>query len=113
MRHFRRPGYSVALLVIMLCTQVAAQLPTAPTQSPKGTDSQGSKAKEDIQNLVDDLNIDLDLKLDEAPLSNEEQEVAELITQRVSSTEWLGALTPVALSPFFWPHLSFGNCDPR
>ncbi len=99
MERFRRPAYSAALLVLMLTSQVIAVTPKSESSPkidwPQSTSKDTSQAEQDLKNIVESLD------LDEPPVLAEEQETADLITQRVLTTEWLGALAPVALSPFF------------
>lgn len=92
MERFRRPIWSFVLLTVVLSSQLLAQV---DIQKPAKSDQ--NSAEQDFRKLVDNLDLDLSQK----PISNQEQEVASLITQRVEATEWLGALAPVALSPFF------------
>lgn len=94
MHRFRRPCWTVFLLILMLSSQVVAQMPA--TESAAETPAV-SQAERDLQQVFEEFNVDLA----DQPLSAEEREVANLISQRVTSTEWLGALGPVALSPFF------------
>ena len=99
MERFRRPAYSVALLMLMLASPILAAAPKSDAAQkidwPQPPSASSSQAELDLKNIVESLD------LDEAPVLPEEQEIANLITQRVSTTEWLGALAPVALSPFF------------
>lgn len=95
MRRFRNPRWAIGLLLMMFAAQVLGQAP-ATQPAPRQV-----KTPPGLTELADDLDLNLNLDPAQSPISLEEQEVAELITQRLSSTEWLGALAPVALSPFF------------
>lgn len=100
MLHFRNPRWSVLLVLVMIVTQLMGPVQAMGQVQLDGQDgTKSQQATRDLQNLVDELDMNLDLS--KPPLTTEEQQVAELITQRVSSTEWLGALAPIALSPFF------------
>ena len=101
MQRFRKPQWMLALVLWMNASQILAQ--TTPTielpetlELPRAQSNDLPSAAEiDLQNIVDDLD------LSENPLSFQEEELASALSQRVSTTEWLGALGPVAISPFF------------
>lgn len=67
------------------------------TQDQKQLQDQGDSI--DLQEMVDNLKLGLDLS--RQPLSDRELTAAEELSRQISATEWLGALGPVSLSPFF------------
>lgn len=109
----RNPRSATLVVLLLLASHLSAQI-TSPTLSNRMNDAPSQSATEQdqlgeaeqaetetqgLQDLVDTLELDLDLS--EQPLSDREMNAAEELSRQISATEWLGALGPVSLSPFF------------
>lgn len=89
------------LLILLIATPISALHAQA---SVADGPIQAAVERVDEKELPKSIDIDaLDLKIDlsEDPLSDREKQAVEQLTHSISSTEWLGTLAPVALSPFF------------
>ena len=83
----RRAGWFWLLTTVVVTSQALGQ-----SARPAPNDSSTSDAVRVLTDRVKDST---------SPLSFRERAMAEMIQDRVATTEWLGALAPVALSPFF------------
>lgn len=125
MQRFRKPEWVLCLILMLNTSQVLGQVDLSDVRVDQN--SQGASIDDisvgDIsvgEASVDDITVDvpveqpartepdlhdlvdqLDLDLENSPISAQEMLVADALSDRVSSTEWLGAIGPVALSPFF------------
>ena len=100
MQRFRKPHWMLLLILVLTTGQILGQGIALDAPQRDSTSQQLPNSEERVPDLHD-LADSIDLDLSKSPLTTEEQATAEALALRVSSTEWLGALGPVALSPFF------------
>lgn len=118
MHLFRDTASRSIVIVLLLASQLLGQLPnpsTPATKSPQNDEfidqitpaqiGSSSRQVDPTESSGDDLLNDIDFDLSDidlsSPLSTQEREMAMAISDKVKATEWLGALGPVAVSPFF------------
>lgn len=97
MQIFRRPFWKTLLLALVICGQLMGQV----TQSSSDRAGQPNRIEEQAPDQLREFADQLKGDISKSPLSTQEQDMAIAITEKVKATEWLGAIAPVAVSPFF------------
>ena len=93
MRRFRHPMFKILFVLTIFAGQIFGQAINPQTRTNRQRIE--SQAPQGLRDLVGDID------LTKSPLSAKEQMLAGSISEKVKATEWLGALAPVAVSPFF------------
>jgi len=97
MQRFRRPIWKILIVALLFGGQVLAQLPSGA----RDDETQQTRVEDEAPGQLRDFMNQLEGDIEKSPLSTQEQDTATAISDKVKATEWLGALAPVAISPFF------------